>query len=291
MTTERPLPPVTERSHDLSVGVVGVGQVGSALWHILSKTYHVFPLDPGLGYVGPAHPLDHLHVCIPFSDTFVDDVMVWIAQYEPVLVIIHSTVMPGTTRIIYEAVRSHQLSCQVVVAPTVGEHPHLGEQLLTYLKVLGGMPNGAADMAAVALMSAGFRVAAFETPEEVEWGHLLGLAREGLDVAWTQAVQRLCQRESLNVKHTLYGWTEMENEGRMHLKQFERLHPLALSALEDVRAMEVEQALSLLVQYFDQDTQRAHALEDLRCLVYHGGLAVSAPDPPTEIGNQEFPHV
>jgi len=257
-----------------------VGQVGSALWHLLSKAYHVFPLDPGLGYVGPEHPLDHLHVCLPFTDTFIDDVMVWIAQYEPVLVVIHSTVMPGTTRVVYEAVQSHQMSCSVVVAPTTGEHPHLGEQLLTYLKVLGGLPDGASDMAAIALMSAGFRVAAFTTPEDVEWGHLLGLAREGLDVAWTQGIQSLCQRESLNLKHVLYGWTEMENEGRLHLKQLERLHPMTLAGLEGTRAMEVEQALSLLIMYFDQDAKRTDALEELRCLVYHGGMAISMPDPP-----------
>ena len=278
VTTTRALPPVTERSHDLSVGIVGVGQLGAALWHVLSKAYHVFPLDPGLGYVGPEHPLDHLHVCIPYSDTFVDDVMVWIAQYEPVLVVIHSTVMPGTTRVLYEAVQSHHLTCHMVVAPVLGEHPHLGEHLLTYLKIVGGLPDGATEMSAVALMSAGLRVAAFDSPEDVEWAHLLGLAREGLDVAWTQAVQRLCDRESLSLKHALYGWTEAENEGRLHLKLFERLHPMTLSALEGSRAQEVEQALSLLVQYFDQDAARANQLDDLRCLVYHGGMAISASD-------------
>lgn len=58
-----------------------------------------------------------MHFCIPYSDSFENDVVQYIEQYEPQMAIIHTTVPVGTTRIIQKKIQG-----DVAHVPIHGHH-------------------------------------------------------------------------------------------------------------------------------------------------------------------------
>ena len=107
--------------------VIGLGEVGQALYNVLNDTYGdtIFKRDLEAGDL--PETFEVLHICIPFTDGFVDEVKAYQAQYKPSLTIIHSTVSLGTSDL-----------CGAVHSPVRGVHPYLVDGLRTFVKYFGG---------------------------------------------------------------------------------------------------------------------------------------------------------
>lgn len=99
--------------------VIGLGEVGQAVKNILRCH--------GTDKEIVNETYDVLHICFPYSETFVDDVRKYKEHYSSYLVIVHSSVPIGTCDLL-EAVHS----------PIRGVHPHLEEGIRTFLKYFGG---------------------------------------------------------------------------------------------------------------------------------------------------------
>src|SRR5574343_123027 len=100
--------------------VIGNGKVGQAIAGILKSAV----IDKG-GWSGVKRPI--LHICFPYSRKFVRQVRKYIAQYNPDLIIIHSTVKVGTSEKI-----------GAVYSPIRLVHPNLIEGIRTFVKYFGG---------------------------------------------------------------------------------------------------------------------------------------------------------
>ena len=94
--------------------VIGVGEVGGPLADLLEAKRTVVRLDVGSGSV--ADGVDVMHVCFSFGDSFSDAVTEYITEHNPRLTVIHSTVVPGTTRNVARTGRN------VVYSPVRGRH-------------------------------------------------------------------------------------------------------------------------------------------------------------------------
>jgi len=106
--------------------VIGAGEVGKALWIVLSKGYNTTIGDKD---IYAPYKYDFIHICFPYSKNFVQQVRVYKKKYltKRGICIIHSTVPIGISR-----------KCDAVHSPIRGIHPNLVKGIETFVKFVGG---------------------------------------------------------------------------------------------------------------------------------------------------------
>jgi UDP-N-acetyl-D-mannosaminuronate dehydrogenase len=137
--------------------VVGLGEIGHALFELLKEedSFTVYGLDldeTKMRATGQAksklpNEVDTMHVCLlcRIQEKFVDTVASYAKQFKPKLLIINSTVPPGTTKKIYE-----QCNCLVAHSPVRGVHKnskYMEWELKRWTKYVGGVNTKATDVA------------------------------------------------------------------------------------------------------------------------------------------------
>lgn len=124
--------------------IIGMGEVGSAL----SEFYGCPGWDIRHGekaYKRLHKPWKEVvHVCVPYSGSFINEVNWWALSFQPNTIIIHSTVPVGTCRKIHESLtemlrfRSDYRCPQVVHSPIRGQHNRFQTHLKWFTKMYGG---------------------------------------------------------------------------------------------------------------------------------------------------------
>lgn len=114
--------------------IVGMGEIGSAFYEILSKTSSVygFDLDPAKCRGTLPKKADVLHICIPFKTLklFSESVFEWYRKTGALEIVIHSSVPPETTMKLHE-----QGTIQTFVySPWRGVHARMKEDMKRYIK-------------------------------------------------------------------------------------------------------------------------------------------------------------
>jgi UDP-N-acetyl-D-mannosaminuronate dehydrogenase len=140
-----------------NVLVVGLGEVGRTLFEILEEsgefTVYGYDLDEAkMNQVGQHQKdlpknVDTMHICLPCvkQDKFVAVTTGYAMQFKPKLLIIHSTVMPGTTKEV-----SERCKCLVAHSPVRGVHQsleHMKWELKRWTKYVGGVNAEAGEAA------------------------------------------------------------------------------------------------------------------------------------------------
>jgi UDP-N-acetyl-D-mannosaminuronate dehydrogenase len=166
--------------------VVGLGEVGQPLWHVLKRD------DPDtLGIdIEPVFidaSIGIMHICFPFSDRaqFHAAVIHYAQKYTPEVIVINSTVIPGTTRDIELAAG---IPC--VYSPVRGKHTKMVDELYTYVKFVAGTDAQAAERVSEHFTSAGLKSETMSAPEALELAKLLETTYFGLLIAWAQEMNR-----------------------------------------------------------------------------------------------------
>lgn len=184
--------------------VIGFGDVGRGLYDILQK-YNPVAIDKGTNLKGQ---FDVLHICFPYSEGFIESVCNYACEYQPELIIIHSTVAVGTTRAIKV--------CDAVHSPVRGRHPSMARDMKTYMKYFGGIQ---AEKAAKIFQAVGMRTKCFDKPEATELGKLLSNIRWGLNIAFAQEQQRMCEHYGVKYEDVV---NEFEHTRNVGLRQINR---------------------------------------------------------------------
>ncbi len=168
------------------VVVVGMGEVGKPLYRILSKRFECVGVD--LEPVEIARPCSVLHICFPFQiPDFIGTVARYVSKYQPELVIINSTVAPGTTRKVQEAIGDRAIA----YSPVRGKHARMDADMRRYKKFVAAPRLSALERAFEHFRQAGFKVGTFRTPELGELSKLLETTYLGVLIGWAQEVERL----------------------------------------------------------------------------------------------------
>ena len=138
-----------------TVLVIGLGEIGRTLFEIIaeSKSFDVYGLDidnEKMRVLDQNHnnipsSIDIIHICIPFRDKqkFTEIIVSYTKRFKPKLIIINSTVLPGTTKKIYE-----QCNCLIAHSPVRGVHENLEYmkwEMKRWTKYVGGINNKAAE--------------------------------------------------------------------------------------------------------------------------------------------------
>ncbi len=116
--------------------VAGLGEIGFPILQLVSKS------GPAVGYDLNTKLMDEksvrkyeqlktsfLHVCIPFSDRFAENVISLNNKFHPEVIVIHSTLSPGTTSKIQS-----RLSIPVIYSATRGVHKRMLSDMKRYAK-------------------------------------------------------------------------------------------------------------------------------------------------------------
>ena len=198
--------------------ILGAGEVGQSLYRVLDPYYPVVLVDRKC--VNISEPVEIMHVCMGYSDAFVEEVKRYQKKYKPTHTVIHSTCPVGTSR-----------QCDAVHSPIIGMHPNLDEGIKTFTKFLGGEK---ASEVAQYFRRAGLKVYLFDKPETTELMKILDTTFYGVCIEYTKEIKRLAEHYAVPFEAwTLYN--ENYNKGYQKLGYPEYTRPNLVPIMTDIK--------------------------------------------------------
>jgi len=195
------------------IKIFGYGEIGKSIGKCLENQGFWFGYKDLKGSNGSEF-CDILHVCIPYSDSFVREVFLEAVNSRAKIVIIHSTVSHGTTAEIYYNLNffdgkvTHRI--EVVHSPVIGVHPNLYEGLMTFKKWIGY--DHPSPGAIAHLCDLGMQVYPVEGSRVTELLKLLCTTYYGKCIAFTWDAKKILLENG--VSFDFFGeWNENYNEG------------------------------------------------------------------------------
>lgn len=185
-----------------TVLVIGLGEIGYTLFALLNeekKSFTVYGLDLDetkmrqLNQSRSKFPsqIDTLHVCLPCSNqqNFADVVVGYVEEFKPKLVIINSTVPPGTTMKVAE-----RCKCLVAHSPARGVHKsaeHMKWEMRRWTKYVGGASPAAAQAARCHFEKLNLKVKVLKSCTETELAKLFETTYRAWIIACFQEMHRI----------------------------------------------------------------------------------------------------
>ena len=195
-----------------NIGILGCGEVGQAI-----AKFYQNPKQKDLNRDDGFKKIEVLHICIPWSSNFVKIVKKEIKKIKPKLIIIHSTVAPGTTK---------KIGKMAVHSPIRGVHPHLYEGIKTFVKYIGADNKKAGNLAKKHLKRLGIRTKVFYPSITTELGKLLDTSYYGLVIAWHGEMKKFCDKSGVNFEEAVTEFNRTYNEGYKKLRKSNVMRPV-----------------------------------------------------------------
>ena len=186
------------------MAVIGLGEVGSAVYRVAADSGAVelygYDIDESRSVNRLEEipsPIDYLHIAIPYKGArrFAEAVSFYAERLKPRMIIVHSTVAPGTTRMLHA-----RLGVPVAYTPVRGKHPCIERHLRFWPKWVTVLPRDALDEAAAHLSSLGLPVKPCECePETLELAKLWETVYRAAMIAAWQELHRMALRFGADV--------------------------------------------------------------------------------------------
>lgn len=194
------------------VGILGYGEIGKAVAKFY-KNPKIKDLKRDDGLKG----IEILHVCIPWSEKFVDIVKKEIKAINPKLTIIHSTVAPGTVK---------KIGGMVVHSPVRGIHPYLYEGIKTFVKYVGADDKKAAKLAEEHFRHLNIKTKTFFPSTTTELGKVLDTTYYGVVIAWHGEMKKMCRKLGVNFDEAVTDFNQSYNDGYQTLGKHNVVRPV-----------------------------------------------------------------
>jgi UDP-N-acetyl-D-mannosaminuronate dehydrogenase len=177
------------------------GQIGSCVTRFFkSHDEEVFEVDLDTPPYEP-QKTHMLHVCIRYTDTFVETVKKYQAIFNPIYTVVYSTVAPGTTE---------QLGIDAVHSPVEGRHPDLYGGFTTFDRFVSG-PK--AKSVGIMFSLLGLNVRTFPDTKITELGKILSTTRYGVNIMFAKVQDELCNQFGVNYTDVVTAYQNMYNKG------------------------------------------------------------------------------
>ena len=204
------------------IGIVGYGEIGESLEKCyLGKDFIIEIADIGKNINTFTSDIDILNICIPYTDKFIDSVVAYILDYNPKLTVIHSTVIPGTTKQIISKTNN-----MVVHSPVRGVHPKLYEGLKTFVKVIGGESEDAISLTKKHFDVLGLKHETYHNSTASELAKILCTTYYGVCIAFHNDIFQLCERYDVPYNEVATNWNTTYNEGYQKLGMSNVIRPV-----------------------------------------------------------------
>jgi UDP-N-acetyl-D-mannosaminuronate dehydrogenase len=192
----------TETPAEAAVLVVGLGEIGGPLLGVLREAHQAAGRDVE---DRPFDGVQVLHLCFPYSSDFVLAASRYVSLYEPRVVVVNSTVIPGTTREIHE-----KTGVQAVYSPVRGKHTRMTDELRRYRKFVAGTSAQAVALVEDHFSAAGLTTRRMSSPEALELAKLLETSYFGVLVAWAQEMDRFAEAAGADYWETIGFFEEID---------------------------------------------------------------------------------
>ncbi len=184
-----------------TVLVVGLGEIGRTLFELLKEndSFTVYGLDLDKTKMRAARQdpskmpkeVDTLHICLPCKDQnkFIATITSYAKQFKPKLLIVNSTVPPGTTKKIQQSCK-----CLVAHSPARGVHKspeHMIWEMKRWTKYVGGADAKAAEAACKHFEKLGLKVKKLKSCAETELAKLFETTYRAWMIACFQEMHRI----------------------------------------------------------------------------------------------------
>lgn len=182
-----------------TVLVVGLGEIGRSIYEILKETekFFVYGFDVNhtkmrdIKQENIPETIKVMHICFPCfkQNEFINTVKRYKAQYKPHLIIINSTIPPGTTEKI-----NKQNGYSIVHSPIRGMHKNLQlmiRDLKFWTKYIGGTDKESSEMAQQHFEKAGFKTRILSGSIETELAKLFETTYRAWMIACFQEMHRI----------------------------------------------------------------------------------------------------
>jgi UDP-N-acetyl-D-mannosaminuronate dehydrogenase len=184
-----------------TVLVMGLGEVGRTLFELLKEkdNFAVYGLDldetkmraAGQDKSKLPNEVDTMHICLPCKNqaNFAAMVASYAKQFKPKLIIINSTVPPGTTKKVQQSCK-----CLVAHSPARGVHKnlkHMKWELKRWTKYVGGADAKAAEAARKHFEKMGLKVKMLKSCAETELAKLFETTYRAWMIACFQEMHRI----------------------------------------------------------------------------------------------------
>lgn len=185
--------------------VVGLGEVGGAIAAILDRNETVLRHD--LEPLEIKASIGVMHLCIPFEAPlpFQSTALRYLERFNPELTIIHSTVLPGTTRSIAE-----KSGLAIAYSPVRGKHVRMEDDLLHYAKFVAAPRPEDANTAVAHLERAGMKTRRIATVETLELAKLAETTYFGVCIAFAQELNRYAQQVGADYSEAIEFFDEVK---------------------------------------------------------------------------------
>lgn len=167
--------------------IVGFGEIGKSLNNVLKKKYSIHIVE--LNSEPNVEDVDVMHICFPYSRSFVKEVNRYRKKYNPKHVVIHSTVKVGTAK-----------KCNAYYSPVRGIHPHLEKSLKTFIKYLA--PR--CDYLVKYFKNVGIPIEVHDSRETLEAMKLYCTTVYGLSIIAEKEIYKFCKKNKLDYE-MVYG--------------------------------------------------------------------------------------
>lgn len=191
----------------MNIGILGIGEVGSAIKKIVEEKHKVFIADKKEDRI-TGNKIDILHICIPYSSLFIKTVIQAIDKYQPKLTIIESTTSPGTTDLIFQ--KTKRLICH---SPIRGIHPNLIQGIKTFVKYIGPTSKKAGIIAQKYYQNLGIKTQLFKNAKTTEIAKLMDTTYYGWNIVFQKEMHQICQKNKTLFREAYTQWNETYNQG------------------------------------------------------------------------------
>lgn len=208
-----------------NVLVLGMGEIGKGVYEVIGKNldmnrWEVWMKDKEPLSQGAPEIFEVMHVCIPYDQKkFISIVNRLQERFNIAIVIIHSTVSPGTTRMCEHAVH----------VPIRGRHPKIKEAIETYPLFAGIESSGcfAGDlfMAPITYIKKAFgqTVTICIPPETTELAKIIDLSHYAVNLEFSRLTAKILKK--FNVKPgVMEAFTKSRNDGLVELEGHSRFN-------------------------------------------------------------------
>lgn len=181
--------------------VIGLGEVGTAIFDLLQESgkFQVYGLDLDKTKMKATKQkalptsTDIIHVCLPCKDQtkFAEIVANYARRFKPKLLIIESTVPPGTTMNV-----SNHCACLVAHSPLRGVHKsseHMKWELKRWKKYVGGATSEAAKVADRHYRKLGLKTKILHSCRETELAKLFETTYRAWMITCFQEMHRIAR--------------------------------------------------------------------------------------------------
>lgn len=158
----------------MSSVIVGFGEIGKAVYDAMDESSYIVDLNMQSEDAAPSE-VDVLHICFPPSETFVEDVEMYINQFDPSHTIVWASTPIGTCSLIAD---------YVIHSPVEGKHPNLAKSIRTMVRWIGCFDKMERDWANEYFCMKGLDTRPVEKSEYTEALKLLSTSEYGINIVF-----------------------------------------------------------------------------------------------------------